>query len=247
MSRSHCLLLAMSLLLPSVAVAAPAAGTTLAITEFMNDPIGHENGRQWVELFNYGSSEVDLMGWQLSNNSNPSEERITDLPSLKIPSGGYAIVVLGTNFLREADKKEMFEKEWLGGKKDDRVIGIKGYGTALGRHNGEIILRNPQRQVAWHIGYKNDGKPGRATYFATDNFKLVKKFMVQKTPGVVRKGNDNGITGGEFLGFECNELTPDSNAFASKIDGIAADWGVLYKDIAPGTGSPLKGNYSAAK
>lgn len=234
---------ALLLLLPLAATAAD----TLAITEFMVDPIGEAEGRQWVELFNYGSAEVDTQGWQISNNSDPSKERFTDLPSLKIPSGGFAVVVVGSNFLRESDKREMFEKEWLGGKQDNRVIAIKGYGVTFGRTGGEIILRTPKRVVAWHIGYKNDGKPGHATWFATDNFKLVKKFVVNKTPGVNRRGNDNGITGGEFLGFEGNDTTPDPEAYQSKIDGIAADWGERYNSIAPGTGSPLKGKYTTIK
>ena len=41
---------------------------TVVISEVFYDTPGSDNQREWVELFNYGSTTVDLSGWTLSDN-----------------------------------------------------------------------------------------------------------------------------------------------------------------------------------
>lgn len=228
-----------------------AAQESLAITEFMNQPVGESNGRQWVELYNYGTKPVKTAGWQLSN----STDNVIDIPDVTIPSGGYAIVVLGHGHLLPArDKKEMFEIEWLGGKSDDRVVGVSFTGYTL-RPGDDIILKSAKRIVAWKVGYKNDGKPGHATFLTlSKQFNwFPRQYGSREQPGIDRKGQDLNVTGGEFLGYEGNAFTKDPAAYESDVSGLEKEWGEAYKSVAkggmcgPGTGSPLKGNYTPKK
>ena len=53
---------------------ASAAGQ-LAITEFMNNPDGADQGREWIELYNFGPVDLCLAGWTV-------EDQDTDLFAL---------------------------------------------------------------------------------------------------------------------------------------------------------------------
>ncbi len=85
----------LSLALPAAAHAA------VTINEVMYNPKGSDSGREWVELYNSGSSDVALVGgqgsgsWRIADSSNHT---LTDpvggvgRGSLVVPAGGYLIV-----------------------------------------------------------------------------------------------------------------------------------------------------------
>ena len=103
--------------------------STIAITEFINDPSGLSDADgEWLELFNYGSAPVDLNGWTLSDEDNDSFTIATS--ELIVPAGGY--VVLAAN-------KTAFETEWLGGTSDDRVVQWGG-SMAIANSGDELVL-----------------------------------------------------------------------------------------------------------
>lgn len=226
--------------------AAGAAAETIAITEFMNQPIGEEtDGRQWVELYNYGAAPVSISNWQMGDEQND----LITLPDTTIPPGGFVIIVTGRHHSRTDDNvKECFEKEWLGGKADPRVFGVIGRFT-LGTTD-QIFLRTAGRKLVWTLSYRNDGTPGRATFFTGDNFN-VKFFGNKANPFVNRRGQDGRYP--NFLGYESNDASDDPHAFRSDVSGLEELMGVLYKSkenggqAEPGFGSPLKGHYSGVK
>jgi hypothetical protein len=231
-------------ILTCVASTALAQTDTIAITEFMNEPVGEQNGRQWVELFNYGTEPMNLKGWHIED----ANKELADLQDLTVEPGDFAIVVLGWHRLPGRDKKELFELEWLGGKSDDRVIGIANAHLHLSNHD-EIIIKNSKRQIVWKVAYKNDGQPGLATFLAVDKF-FPKQFGTKADPGIDRDGQDLKVTGGEFKGYESNGRTKDPKAWQSDVSKLEESFGPLYQTVAkggnvgPGTGSPLKGNYT---
>ncbi len=218
---------------------------TIAVTEFLNQPIGESTARQWVELFNYGAEPVTLKSWQLLNEA----KQIVDVPEMTIPSGGYAILVLGAQRMPGRDKKALFEREWLDGQADARVFGISNAFFVL-RNSSEITLRNSKRLVVWQLAYKNDGQPGHATYLAQDQF-FPAKYGTQAAPLINRAGND--LAGTNLLGYESNAATKDPLATESNVSGLEAEAGLLYKskanggDAEPSLGSPLKGQYTVKK
>lgn len=94
--------MARSVLLAACILLVPvAARADIVISEVMYNPDGPDTGREWVELFNAGTSEVVLIAgsgkgsWRLADSSNHT---LTD-PSLgigrgplSIPPGGYLVV-----------------------------------------------------------------------------------------------------------------------------------------------------------
>lgn len=72
----------------SARVTTGAPRNRLVLNEVLANPIGAEPAGEWVELFNAGSAEVDLAGMQLSDAAGTVE-----LPSARVPAGGYALIV----------------------------------------------------------------------------------------------------------------------------------------------------------
>lgn len=243
----HAMKRTLTCLVALLMTSAAHAADTVAITEFFNQPIGEQAARQWVELYNYGTTPAEMKGWRIGTNANAMHE----LPMYTIPPGGYAIVLGGgRNLLPIDEAKRVFETEWLNGKPDSRVLQIEQGDIHLGRGGGEITLMNRQRKVIWQLGYRGDGKDGHATVFADNRFRLVTKFGKGGDPGVVRDGNDAGITGGEFLGYEGNWIREDKQAYQSDVAGLQQGFMDLYGKDAPngqaqpGFGSPLRGHYT---
>ncbi len=80
---------------------APLSGTTIVINEFMPDPasdwdgdlIYDSTGDEWVELYNYGASSVDISSWRINDST---AERYTFPIGVIIPPGGF-YVAYGSN------------------------------------------------------------------------------------------------------------------------------------------------------
>lgn len=67
----------------------------VVISEIVYDPEGADTGNEWVELFNAGSSAVNITGWKINDGSNhvfnePGENGSKG--SMSISSGGYLIL-----------------------------------------------------------------------------------------------------------------------------------------------------------
>jgi hypothetical protein len=213
---------------------------SVAITEFMNAPVGERDGRQWVELYNFGKEPVDLKGFQLTDNN----AAVCDIPEVTIKPGDFVIVVLGHDYRRLAeDRKKIFETEWLGGKEDPRVVGIDGHFT-LARHQ-TLMLQNRRRANLWLLGYGADEKPGFSTYLAMDKFDI-RHYGTKEKPSINRNGQD-----GNVLGYEGQNAKKEDLAWSSDVSKLEAlpIGGYLYQARSaggtndPAVGSPLKGNY----
>lgn len=212
---------------------------SVAVTEFMTQPIGERDGRTWIELYNFGAEPVDLKGFQISD----MKSELCEIPEVTIKPGDYVIVVLGNDYRRLAeDRKKVFEIEWLGGKEDPRVVGIEGkFNLAVG--GGAIVVNNRRRTPTWILGYRNDGKAGMSTYLAMDKFD-VRHYGTREAPSINRNGPD-----GTVLGYEGQHAKKEEAAYSSDVAKIEEIAGYLYKaktaggDNEPSVGSPLKGNY----
>jgi hypothetical protein len=70
------------------------ATTQLAINEINYNPPGggaNERQREWIELYNYGTSDIDLAGWQISDSS-ATDDLQQGNGTMIVPAGGYAII-----------------------------------------------------------------------------------------------------------------------------------------------------------
>src|SRR5581483_4159874 len=60
----------------------------LVVNEVLANPNGPDRTSEWVELFNDGTTDVDVTGWSLEDAARGSL-----LPRGTLPPGGYALVV----------------------------------------------------------------------------------------------------------------------------------------------------------
>jgi hypothetical protein len=186
-----------------------AMAQSIAITEFLNNADGEDDGAEWMELYNYGTADIDLTGWTVSDEDIDSYP----LDGITIKAGDFIILVGGSSAITGADKKARFESEWLGGRGDDRVHGIDD-NWAFGNSGDEIILTDDMANVVWNLAYDNDETNAFATFLTDDEY-MVTDYGSKAAPGIVREGDDNGMPG--FLGYESQDstLAIDLNAYMS--------------------------------
>lgn len=221
-----------------LALSTSASASTVAITEFMIDPLGTDLHHEWIELFNYGPATVDLSGWTLKDNASA----IFTIPAnVSIPSGGYLIV---------AQNGAAFTDRWLGGVADSRVISTRtpalddssAYVNGVFQLNNSspgdgIYLRNAESTLIWSVGFVVDGSnaisPYRATWLTLNDF-TVTNYGEPPQSGTALI-NRNGLDGTGTLGYEDNNRTADPFArLSSALDnGNPVEWG-----------SPLAGGYT---
>ncbi|MGB0757520.1 MAG: lamin tail domain-containing protein [Patescibacteria group bacterium] len=68
------------------------AATTLLLSEFIPNPVGSDD-IEWIELYNYGASSVDLKDWSLSDASGKTYTfSHDDFESLVISAGSYFVL-----------------------------------------------------------------------------------------------------------------------------------------------------------
>lgn len=220
---------------------AAATGQTVAITEFLNNSAGVDEGREWVELYNYGNEDVNLNGWTLGDEDIDTYT----FGDVTIPAGGFLIVVGGTGNLSGEEREQIFADEWLNGTPDDRVIGIDG-DWALANSGDEIVLSDEMGNVVWSLAYADDETDGFSTFLTSSDYEVM-NFGSKAEPGVVREGFDNGTN--DFLGYESQDSinATDPNAYGSLsddfgspffvVDGGSTGLSLEFLGACPGNGS----------
>ena len=206
----------------------------IAITEFINDPLGSDTdmGSEYIELFNYGTTNVDIQGWTMKDEDHdslggPDYFTIID-SSFIIPPGGYAVLTAS---------KDTLSAHWLNGESDARVIEYGGPNSTtmqLSNSGDELILLDAAGDSVWNFAWSNDDAydgttdDGYSTYldYGTDFLTTVTIWGNKAAPGIVRNGNDNVVSAP--LGYEGGAFTADVSAWMS---------------TAGNSGSPLTGNY----
>ena len=130
----------------------PPPGTDeVVITEFMKDPSAvSDSAGEWIELYNPGTSPVDIEGWVLSDLGSDSVALLNAGQGIVVPARGY--LVLGRNDDTSAN----------GGVAVDFVLPS----TTLSNGDDEIILSLANGQIVDEVHY-GDGPvwpddPGRS-------------------------------------------------------------------------------------
>lgn len=194
----------------------------VAITEWLSNPSGTESEEEWVEIYNYGSTVVNLRDWRLKDeDANNSVISATDL----FLAAGASMIL--------AKNKNKFEEHWLKGCANDQVIQV---GMTLANGADEIILEDNTGTVVWSLAYRNDETEGRATHYTEVTYGTT-TFGNKSTPGVDRRGND--VTG--TLGYERNNTTIDVNAYANDIGDIGSPLHEIRIDQIRGNSIVLDG------
>ena len=118
-------------------VVTPVAGSgpKIIINEIMARPAASNDANgEWVELYNYGSTDIDLQNWYIADNFGI--ERIA--ASLVVPAGGY--VVLGSNADQVANTGAPVAYDYISQ-------------IALGNSGDRFTLRSPDSVLVDSIAY----------------------------------------------------------------------------------------------
>ncbi|NOX37634.1 MAG: T9SS type A sorting domain-containing protein [Calditrichaeota bacterium] len=103
---------------------------TVMISEIMQNPnaVADSDG-EWFELYNYGSTDVDINGWTIKDLGSDSHT-IDNGGALIIPAGGF--LVLGNNANSSTNGGVQVDYQYTGfflSNADDEIILIAGDGT----------------------------------------------------------------------------------------------------------------------
>lgn len=118
------------------------------ISEIMYNPDGSDSGREWVELYNSGTTAVDLSGWQVEDLQDGQVS--SSLPAGTMLPAGEALVVTGSS--------AMFDAQWnSGGQTVPRVqVGnfppLANSPTLL---NETVAIRNSAGIILDQVNYQD--------------------------------------------------------------------------------------------
>ncbi len=100
------------------ALSASASSGGLVISEIMYDPAGSDSNREWIEVYNSGSSGIDLAGhYLLTDGLSSSHHGLAAQGSSVIPAGGYAVIVQTVDGFKgdyPAFSGLIFDSSWTG-------------------------------------------------------------------------------------------------------------------------------------
>jgi PKD repeat protein len=78
---------------PPADPAPPAGGTSLRINELLPNPVGSDTGKEWIELFNFGTTPINLKNWSFVKKSGS----LSPLAEQEIASHGFLTIPLSLN------------------------------------------------------------------------------------------------------------------------------------------------------
>lgn len=125
------------------------ANANVVINEIMYDLEGADSGREWIEIFNNGTEQIDLNGWKLYEAEVNHKIATTTTNNFIIPSGGFAVI---------ADNPEKFLMDWpnFPGVIFDSAFSLNNSGENLVIKDGSLnIIDEVNYLPDW--GAKGDG------------------------------------------------------------------------------------------
>ncbi len=143
--------------------------TNLYINEFLasNDNVdipGHDGKDDWIEIYNDGTSPVDISGFYITDNlSTPQKVRLPTSPgSLIVPPKGYLLLICSDNPALGSNHIELglsASGEAIGFFAPDGTTQIDTY--TFGTQRGDVSMgRNPLNLSEWK--YFSEPTPGAA-------------------------------------------------------------------------------------
>lgn len=212
-----------------LAAAAPAfAG--VVITEIMYDLDGlSDTGREWIEIQNNGSSQIDLAGWKLFEANTNHGITAAGSQTFVLPAGAYAVI---------ADNVEKFLADWpsFSGTFFDSLFSLSNTGEALALRNSELADSDAVTYSSdW--GAQGDGKSlqkiggGWVAALPTPGFGPVGEEPTQQTAG--SSGGEVSNTG-VGVPLEMSESVSKIKAGAGADRTVLAGAEVVFEGSADG-------------
>ena len=126
------------------------ASAQVVISEIMYDLEGSDANREWIEIYNSGSSVVNITEWRLFEGD--SNHVLTAVGSETLAAGGYAVI---------ADDPEKFREDWpsFSGRLFDSSFSLSNTGeTLILRCCGSDLVDKDTVTYTGENGAAGDGK-----------------------------------------------------------------------------------------
>ena len=200
---------------------------TIAVTEFLVNPIDNESTDEFVELYNYGTNPIDLQNWLIEDEDSDTD--IITTTSFVLQPGDLCII---------AKNKATFEANWLAGVANPFVLEVSG--LVLANSADEIIIKNALGNTVWSLAYSNDETEGNATHYTELSSFTTTVWGSKTAPGINRDGNDPATA---TLGYEKNDATADAELYASTTGDLGSP---LLLDLPVVSSCPSSATYTTA-
>jgi hypothetical protein len=170
----------------------------IVINEIMYDPEGTDTGREWIEVYNSGESDVDLATYKLlESNVNHKITNYNETPTAILKSGQFAIV---------ADNAEKFLIDFPGftGLLFDSVFSLNNTGEVL-------VMVDPTGNIDNNFEYSGDlgaGNNGNSLQRADNGFWIEAK----PTVGAVNKQESESSSGDSDNSSSATSTSPNSGS-----------------------------------
>jgi hypothetical protein len=115
-----------------------SAAASVQITELMYDLEGADNGFEWVEITNTGSTAVDVGNWRLFEGDTNHTLALAAGSSSIVPAGGSAVI---------ADNPEKFLVHWPG------VGTVFNSAFSLSNTGETLTLKNATLEIVDQVSY----------------------------------------------------------------------------------------------
>lgn len=232
----------------------PAYG--LQISEIMSNPVGTDDGREWIEVYNDGSTDIDISSLKVSiKNGTPITLSFVQGQAL-LPPNGYAIigstVSSQTKFLQEYPNytgillKGNISLVNTGITSLDIIVNgsivdsLSSYtaakeGYTLSKISGSFVVSNPTP------GSENQAAPqdqGGGSATSTDNQTTIAQLAPPSTDIILYMPQEKVVVAGADSVFTVSGM----NRSGKMIDNLIYTW--AFGDGGQGTGSSTKYRYA---
>src|SRR3989338_1209441 len=162
------------------------ASETVVINEIMYDVSGTDSDREWIEIYNGGTSSVDVSSWKFFEEGS-NHSLTVHIGSAVIPADGYAMIV---------DSPDAFLLDWpdySGRILDSSWSSFTNTGESLALKDGAGVVVN---EITYDplIGAGGDGKSLQLVDGVWGAFTPTPGIVNQSTPTDTENPDDGGET-----------------------------------------------------
>lgn len=197
---------------------AKIAFASIEITEIMYDASGTDTNREWVEVYNSGSSSINLSEWYFFSN-NTKHSLTPDGPS-NLEAGSYAVITQNV---------QSFRTDWP----DYSGIIFDSSWSGLNNEGDSISMKDPDLNIVSPVSYTSDmGAKGDGNSLQ----KIGSEFKSSiPTPGAVNVLNEKTSTGSSNNDDGSSGSSSNKSSGSNKDEDLITPQPINTKIIAKNT------------